>query len=94
MLFEWDLAKARTNLLKHGVSFDLAKRVWDDPLHVVVPDRFEDAQQRWHAIGMIGAITLLVVVHVYPGVADDGRIRIIGARKTPHERRRYEEESV
>jgi uncharacterized protein len=95
MLFEWDAAKARTNLSKHGVSFDLAKRVWDDPLHVVILDRFEDGQQRWHAIGIVGAVTVLVVVHAYLAGGGEERIRIIGARKaTPHERRRYEQEGV
>jgi uncharacterized protein len=65
------------------------------PLHVVVPDRFEDGQQRWHAIGVVGMVTVLVVVHVY--VVGDGeeRIRIIGARKaTPRERRHYEQEGI
>lgn len=39
MRFEWDSEKARVNLAKHDVSFELATRVWDDPLHVVLPDR-------------------------------------------------------
>ena len=93
MQFEWDAEKAKSNLAKHGVDFDLAKRVWDDPLHVIVPDRVEDDEQRWHAIGMVGAEMLVVVVHAYRD--DDGlRVRIIGARKaTRQERRRYEEEA-
>jgi uncharacterized DUF497 family protein len=32
--FEWDQNKAASNLLKHGVSFDEAKTVFDDPLYV------------------------------------------------------------
>ena len=31
---EWDQNKAASNLLKHGVSFDEAKTVFDDPLYV------------------------------------------------------------
>jgi uncharacterized DUF497 family protein len=38
--FDWEAEKARKNLAKHGVSFDLAQNVWDDPLHIIVPDRF------------------------------------------------------
>lgn len=57
MQFEWDPEKARKNLTKHDVSFELAKRVWDDPLHVVVPDRVEDGELRWHAIGQVGAVS-------------------------------------
>jgi uncharacterized DUF497 family protein len=93
--FEWDADKARRNLSKHRVSFELATRVWDDPLHVVVLDRFEGGEQRWHAVGLVGAASILVVVHTYPFAGDDERIRIVGARKaTRHERRRYEQEGA
>lgn len=93
MQFEWDPDKARTNLATHGVAFDLAECVWDDPLHVILPDRIEDGEQRWHAIGMVGPVALLVVVHTYLGSEDEDRVRIIGARKaTRHERRLYEQE--
>jgi uncharacterized protein len=92
MKFEWDAAKARSNLSKHAVSFVLAKEIWDDPLHVILPDRVVDGEQRWHAIGVVGSVTLLVAVHVNPDADDESRIRIIGARRaTTHERKRYEE---
>lgn len=92
MIFEWDPAKERANILKHGVSFELAMRVWDDPLHVVLPDRIEDGELRWHAIGMVGSAALLLVVHANPDAQDEDRIRIIGARKaTRRERKLYEE---
>ncbi|WP_119389796.1 BrnT family toxin [Taklimakanibacter lacteus] len=93
MRFEWDFEKARRNLAKHGITFELAQRVWDDPLHVVIPDRIEDGEQRWHAIGAVSAVVIVVVVHTYPDENDANHVRIIGARKaTSHERRRYEEE--
>ncbi|MGE7419044.1 BrnT family toxin [Methylobacterium tarhaniae] len=95
MRFEWDPAKARSNIAKHGVSFDAAMAVWDDPLHVIVPDRIEAGEQRWHALGMVGAVTILVVVHTYPDPNGDYIIRIIGARRaTIHERRRYEQDGA
>jgi len=91
--FEWDPAKAIVNLAKHGVSFELACEVWEDPLYALVPDRIENGEQRWHAIGLVGAVTILVVVHVYPDPDSEERIRIISARKaTTRERRRYEQE--
>ncbi|TIO75419.1 MAG: BrnT family toxin [Mesorhizobium sp.] len=93
MQFEWDPEKARRNIAKHGVAFDLAQKVFDDPLHLLVPDRFEDGEQRWHAIGMVGTQVILLVVHTYPDFADEERVRIVGARKaTPRERKRYEQE--
>jgi uncharacterized DUF497 family protein len=95
LAFEWDPLKARANLTKHGVSFDLAQRVWSDPLHVIVLDRIEDGEARWHALGQVGAIVLLVVVHAYPDPADEHRVRIIGARKaTRLERKRYEDQDL
>ncbi|MER9626943.1 MULTISPECIES: BrnT family toxin [unclassified Mesorhizobium] len=95
MRFEWDPEKAKRNRAKHGVEFDLAKDVFKDPLHLIVPDRFEDGEQRWHAIGMIQGLVVLLVVHTYPDLEDEERIRIVGARKaTPHERRRYEQEGT
>jgi uncharacterized DUF497 family protein len=92
MNFEWDPEKARKNLAKHGVPFELAQEVWSDPLYVVLPDRFEDGEQRWHAIGMVGPVATLLVVHSYPDSEGEELVRIIGARKaTRHERKLYEE---
>jgi uncharacterized DUF497 family protein len=94
VIFEFDPAKAAANVAKHGVSFELAQTVWDDPLHLIVPDRVADGERRYHAIGLVGHVVLLVVVHMYPGSEDEDRVRIIGARRaTRHERRRYEDEA-
>ena len=70
MRFTWDAAKARANRRDHGVSFEIAARVWQDPLHVLLPDRWQDGEERWHAIGQVGGATLLVV-HAY---LDDDRV--------------------
>jgi len=93
--FEWDDGKAASNFAKHGVSFEPAREVWSDPLYVVLPDRMEGGEQRWHAIDMIGAVVVLVVVHSHPQPDNEDRGRIISARKaTAHERKRYEQESA
>jgi len=93
--FEWDDRKAASNLAKHGVSFELAREVWNDPLHVIIPDRIEGAEHRWHALGLVGAVVVLVVVHSYPDASNEDRIRIISARKaTKQERHRYEQETA
>lgn len=92
MQFEWDEGKAAANIAKHGVSFTLAQEVWDDPLHVVVPERIVDGEERWQAVGVVDGLALLVVVHTYRDRAGEEVIRIIGARRaTKHERRSYEE---
>ncbi|MCP5159395.1 MAG: BrnT family toxin [Gammaproteobacteria bacterium] len=40
MAFEWDANKAATNLAKHGISFEEAKTVFDDPASVNEALRF------------------------------------------------------
>lgn len=91
MLFDWDDDKAARNLRKHGVAFELAQQVWDDPAHIIVFDRHEENEERWHAIGLVRGILILTVVHMFPAVRDEDALRIISARKaTRDERKRYE----
>ncbi|HUZ12774.1 MAG TPA: BrnT family toxin [Caulobacteraceae bacterium] len=91
MRFDWDDAKALSNLAKHGISFELAKRVWDDPLYEVTFGRVVDGEERWLAVGVVGTTTIIVVVHAFPDLEDDQRVRIISARKaTSQERRQHE----
>ncbi|TWF54317.1 BrnT family toxin [Neorhizobium alkalisoli] len=93
--FEWNAEKARTNKAKHGVSFELARHIWDDPFHLIVPDTVYDGEERWLAVGAIGPVTILVAAHVYRGNDDNEIIRIISARRaTPHERKRYERQAT
>ena len=91
MRFVWDEAKNRSNRAKHGVSFDLAKLVFDDPLHLSIPDRHSHGEERWQTIGHVGAVALLVI-HTHVEQNGEETIRIISARKaTRHERAVYEE---
>ncbi len=90
--FEWDDAKAETNLRKHGVRFEEAALVFNDPLAVSVQDRIENGEERWQTIGMVGACLLLLVAHTVR-FEDEGIevVRIISARRVDRkERRRYE----
>lgn len=47
MNFEWDLAKAESNLRKHGIRFETAALVFEDPFHLSVQDRIENTEYRW-----------------------------------------------
>ena len=97
--FEWDEAKNLSNQRKHdGVSFEDARQVFQDPLHLSVQDRIEGGEQRWRTIGSVQGFVILVVAHtVMEADADGGSveiIRIISARRaTPRERRHYENEA-
>ena len=91
VIFEWNDQKAAANLRKHNVSFELAQQVWDDPAHIILFDRTENDEERWHAIGLVRGIVILTVVHAQPTIEDETSIRIISARKaTADERKRYE----
>jgi len=92
MQYEWDENKNQINRQKHGVSFELARKVFDDPLHLTKFDRIADGEERWHALGSALGIVVLLVVHTYRLQDGDEVIRIISARKaTSHERRQYED---
>ncbi len=88
---EWDENKNRANQRKHGVSFELAQEVFDDPLALSRPERVVGSEERWHTLGLIEGVVLLVT-HMVQGDEGEEVIRIITARKaTAHERRHYEQ---
>jgi uncharacterized protein len=92
MQFDWDPAKAKTNLLKHKVSFETASLVFVDPAALIEQDRFVNGELRWQTIGLAQNHLILLVAHTAYD-ADEGVeiIRIISARKVdPKERKRYE----
>ncbi|EAO8184518.1 BrnT family toxin [Salmonella enterica] len=62
-VFEWDEVKAASNYRKHGIRFEEAARVFDDPLHLSVQDRCENGEYRWQSIGMVRGCMVVVVAH-------------------------------
>jgi uncharacterized DUF497 family protein len=91
MRFTWDERKNRANKAKHGVSFEVAQRVLDDPLHVSYPDGSEHGEERWETTGLADPVVLLVVIHTYESNGEEF-VRIISARRASRrERQRYEQ---
>jgi len=91
MTFEWDESKNQSNIKKHGLSFESARRVFLDPLAKVFPDLGSHNEERWKIIGRIGEA--LVVLTVFTIRDEDAEhYRIISARQvSTHERRSYED---
>jgi uncharacterized protein len=89
MQFEWDSEKATANLSKHGVSFDEARTVFDDPLHVDFCDpNHSDDEHRFIIIGQSESGRLLMVSYT----ERDDTIRMISSRElTQAEQKAYEE---
>jgi uncharacterized DUF497 family protein len=77
MEFEFDPAKAKGNLLKHGVDFAHAEQALRDEMAVTVEDPDAINEQRFVTLGMDALGRVLVVVHTQRG----GRTRVISARK-------------
>lgn len=94
MRFEWDEDKNAGNKDKHGVSFEEAREIFEDPLQLSVLDkRFTYFEERWITIGKTRKAHLLVAAHLYFDIEGEEFIRIISARQaTAHERRQYEHE--
>lgn len=86
--FEWDDEKAKRNLKKHGVSFEEAATIFNDPVVATIsdPDHSSD-EERYVSIGKSIIARLLTVVHTFRSA----RIRLISARKaTQLEKNQYE----
>jgi len=91
MIVDWDDRKNAINLHKHGIAFEDAAFVFEDPLHISAPDRIVDGEERWQTLGIVNGVTLLLVAHTLETEEDEEYIRLVSARKAePHERRRYE----
>lgn len=93
ILFEWDTTKATSNLKKHGVSFDEAQTVFDNPLAYIFDDE-------WHSIDEVRELIIGYSTHKRLLIISfteklSGIIRIISARKaTTQERKKYEEHRI
>ena len=93
MRWTWDQAKNAMNLRAHGLSFEAAAFVFDDPLSATRQDPYPH-EQRWRTLGTVGT-QVVMVVHTWPEIdRETGEEigRIISARKaTRREREAYEE---
>jgi len=90
MRFEWD--KNKENLRKHGISFEIAVRVFDDTFSI---DRIQGArgdEERRETIGVAHRAVIVFVAYTSRDLEGEELIRIISARRAdPYERRHYEE---
>jgi uncharacterized protein len=89
----WDETKNTTNKRKHGLSFETAILVFEDPLAASRQDPYP-REERWQTIGLIEN-TCILVIHTWPKLnraTSEETGRIISARAaTARERKIYEE---
>ena len=95
MRWVWDEKKNRANERDHGIDFDTARLVFEDPLAVTRSDPYP-CEERWQTIGCINYATLFVV-HTWPErdpLTHEQSGRIISARQASNrERKDYEEDT-
>jgi uncharacterized DUF497 family protein len=80
--FEWDEAKNASNLIKHGLWFENAARIFRGETLQQRDDRQVYGEERWTALGTVDGTILFIVYTVRVG-----RIRIISARKARRDER-------
>jgi uncharacterized protein len=88
MKFEWDQQKNEVNIVKHGLDFADAYRIFRLPLRISLDNRQDYGEDRLIGLGMLdGRIVVVVFTEL-----DEETIRIISLRKAlPYERKRYEQ---
>ncbi len=88
MRFEWDPDKAKSNLKRHGVSFEDAMTVFFDPLSATFDDPDHSVnERRFVTIGYSSRHVLTVVCHT----ERRGAVRLISARRaTKREKKSHE----
>ena len=91
LIFEWNINKAKTNILKHTISFEEAATVFGDNCSLTIDDISHSLyKKRKVTLGLSANNGLLVVVHTCRGE----QIHIISARKaSKKERKQYELEA-
>ena len=62
---DWDENKSKTNLVKHGISFETEKLVFDDQFVLSQQDRHKDGEEHWQTLGLINGIVILLVAHTF-----------------------------
>ena len=76
MRYTWDETKRQTNLVKHGLDFADAERVFASPLVLLEDARRDYGEQRMIGIGLLDFLVVLIV-----HIESNEEIRIISMRK-------------
>jgi len=91
--FEWSEEKSKLNIEKHQISFEEAKEVFLDPMHISKLDhRFNYFEERWVTLGTSTQDKILVVANMFFDENGEEIIRIISARKANQKERIFYEQ--
>lgn len=86
--FVWDESKGRTNVRKHGITFDEVKTVfYDANARLAYDGEHSTDEDRFVLLGLSVGLKILVICHCYR--EEDEIIRIISARKATRKEAGY-----
>ena len=76
MIFEYDNSKSQTNKVKHGIDFEEAKGLWDDPYSFDLPSLHNKDEPRFLLLGRIDTRHYAAII-----TNRNGKVRIISVRR-------------
>jgi len=76
MRFEWDEAKRRSNLRRHGFDFLVAEKVFKSQVVTILDNRFDYDEIRFVTLGLLNGV-VLAIAHL----ETDEVARILSVRK-------------
>mgnify|MGYP000967121942 CR=1 FL=1 len=89
MVFEWDKEKSESNLKKHGIDFETAKKIWLDESRVEIEVPYP-IEKRWVEIGAIEDKVWTAIFTIR-----EGAVRIISVRRSrTKEKKIYDKETL
>jgi uncharacterized protein len=77
VVYQWDPVKSHKNQEKHGISFEQAVLLLDDPNHLILPARSVQEETRLAIIGMLEDKLWTCIA-----TERDGALRIISCRRS------------
>ena len=93
MKFEWNETKSILNIKNHQISFEEAKEVFEDPMHISKLDhRFDYFEERWITLGSTNQHKVIVVANMFFDENGEEIIRIISARRANQKERTFYEQ--
>ena len=87
MQFEWDKQKRESNLVKHGLDFADAPRLFSAPLRTLLDTRQDYGEDRFFGLGLLDS-RVVAIAFTEP---EEDTIRILSMRRAlAHEKKQYE----
>jgi len=77
MIFEYDKNKSQKNKIKHGIDFEQAQELWEDPYAFELPSSQSEDEERFLVLGQIGSKNYTAII-----TYRDTNIRIISVRRS------------